>query len=62
MEAVEHITRDSVLTIDELAAALKVGRGIAEKMDLPFFMAGARQRFIWGQVIDTLADRARSAA
>lgn len=55
-------TRESVLTLDELAAALKCSRRKAEAMDLPFFMVGKRQRFIYGQVLDVLAERARSAA
>jgi hypothetical protein len=56
------LTRDSVLTLDELARALKSSRRSVEKMDLPFFMLGKRQRFIYGQVLDVLAERARSAA
>lgn len=51
-----------MLTLNELAAALKTSRRKAEKMDLPYFMLGKRQRFIWGQVLDVLAERARSAA
>lgn len=62
MKETPTITRETVLTVDELAKALKVNRRIAERMDLPFFMAGKRQRFVWGQVLDVLAERARTAA
>ena len=54
--------REAVLNLDQLAAALGVGRETAEKMDLPFFLAGKRQRFIWGQVLDLLAERADPSA
>ena len=54
--------REAVVNLDQLAAALGVSRQIAEKMDLPFFMAGARQRFVWGQVLDVLAQRAKGNA
>lgn len=51
-----------MLTLDELALALKSSRRMVAKMDLPFFIIGNRQRFIYGQVLDVLAERARSAA
>lgn len=56
------LTRESVLTLDELALALKSSRRTVAKMDLPYFMIGTRQRFIYGQVLDVLAERARTAA
>lgn len=61
-EPTQPPTRESVLTVSELAAALKTSRRTAEAMDLPYFMLGKRQRFIWGQVLDVLAERARNAA
>lgn len=54
--------RDAVLTKKHLAAALHVGQDTIDKMDLPSFGAGERERFIWGQVIDCLAERALPAA
>lgn len=56
------LTRESVLTPNELAAALKTSRRKIDAMDLPFFMLGKRQRYIWGQVLDVLAQRAEQAA
>jgi hypothetical protein len=56
------LTRESVVDLDGLAEWLGVSRRIAERMDLPFFMAGKRQRFLIGQCADVLAERARSAA
>lgn len=50
--------RDAVLEASHVAAALGVGVKTVERMDLPYFLAGARQRFIWGQVLDVLAQRA----
>lgn len=56
------LTRDTILTPDELAQALKCSRRKVDAMDLPFFMLGKRVRYIYGQVLDVLAERARSAA
>lgn len=50
------------MTLDQLAAALQVSRRIAMSMELPFFMAGKRQRFVWGTVIDVLSERAKRCA
>lgn len=58
----QPLTRESVLTLEELAIALKSSKRTVGKMDLPYFMLGTRQRFIYGQVLDVLAERARSAA
>lgn len=51
-------SRDAVLTLQQLAAALQVEERTVQSMDLPFFMAGKRQRWVWGQVLDVLAQRA----
>lgn len=56
------VTRESVLTPDELARALKTSRRQVDAMDLPFFLVGKRVRFIYGQVLDALAERAENAA
>lgn len=47
------LTRDSILTPDELAAALKCSRRKVDAWDFPYFVAGREVRFIWGQVIDS---------
>ena len=61
-ERTQPLTRESVVDLDGLAQWLGVSRRIAETMDLPFFMAGKRQRFLIGQCIDVLTERAKSAA
>lgn len=51
--------REAVLDIDQLAAGLGVSVRTIERMDLPTVILGARtKRFIWGQVLDVLAERA----
>jgi hypothetical protein len=58
-DAVISYPRDAVVTIDQLAAALQVSVRVAEKMDLPTVYIGPRlKRFVWGQVLDTLTERA----
>lgn len=50
--------RDAILQKSHVAAALGVEERIVDRMDLPAFAAGARPRFLWGQVLDVLAERA----
>lgn len=50
--------REAVLTLSQLALALQVEERTVQSMDLPFFRAGTRQRFIYGQCLDVLAQRA----
>lgn len=54
--------RDAILETAHIAAALGVSDEIVGKMDLPHFYAGKRMRFIWGQVLDALAERATKDA
>lgn len=49
---------DSILTLSQLAAALQVEERTASSMDLPFFYAGKRQRWIYRQVLAVLEERA----
>lgn len=51
-------SRDAVVDVRQLAAGLGVSVEIAKKMDLPFAAVGQRERFVWGQVLDTLMERA----
>jgi hypothetical protein len=52
--------RDVLLTIEEVAAALRVGVRTVERMDLPTVYCGRRtRRYVWGQVLDTLTERAQ---
>lgn len=51
--------REAVLDINQLAAALGVSVRSAERLDLPTVYVGPRlKRWVWGQVLDTLAERA----
>jgi hypothetical protein len=51
--------REAVLDIEQLAAGLGVSVRTIERMDLPTVILGARtKRFIWGQILDVLAERA----
>lgn len=54
--------RDTVLDKHQLAAALGVNERIAMNARLPFTMIGQRERFVWGQVLDVLAERALPTA
>lgn len=53
--------RDAILSTAHVAKALGVSEEIVAKMDLPCFAAGKRLRFVWGQVLDALMERARFA-
>jgi hypothetical protein len=58
---VEPITysRDAVVTIEQVAAALQVSIRTVERMDLKTLYIGTRtRRYIWGMVLDSLAERA----
>jgi hypothetical protein len=52
-------SRDAVLCIEQVAAGLGVSVRSVERMDLPTIYVAARtKRFLWGQVLDLLAERA----
>jgi hypothetical protein len=52
--------RDAVLTARQLAAALHTSVYSVQRMDLPFFRVGRQMRFVYGQVVDVLSERAKS--
>lgn len=54
--------RDAVVETAHVAAALNVGDDKVGQLDLPCFYPGAYPRFIWGQVLDELAQRANKDA
>lgn len=59
MADVTTYPRDAVLTVKQLAEALGVSVRTVERMDVPTIYIGKRtRRFIWGQVLDVLAQRA----
>jgi hypothetical protein len=48
--------RDAVVTIDEVAAALRVSIHTVRRMDLPTVYVGRQPRYLWGQLLDHLAE------
>ena len=55
--------RDTVLLIGEVADALRVSERTVIRACLPVaYITDQTPRYIWGQVIDELAKRAREAA
>jgi hypothetical protein len=51
--------RDAVVTIDEVAAALRVSVRTVERMHLPTIYCGARtRRYLWGNILATLEAQA----
>jgi hypothetical protein len=60
LEAPITYPRDAVVTIEEVAAALRVSIRTVERMDLPTVYCGRRtRRYLWGKILDTLAERAQ---
>jgi hypothetical protein len=58
-EPIITFPRDAVLTIDEVAAALRVSVPTVRRMDLPTVYCTPRTpRYVWGKVLDVLAERA----
>ena len=51
--------RDAVVTVDEVAAALRVSKWTVKRMDLPTVYAGRQPRYVWGQIIDHMKERAQ---
>ena len=52
-------SRDAVVTIEEVAIALRVSVATVRRIDLPTVYVGRQPRFVWGKVLDTLAERSR---
>lgn len=49
---------DAILEIAHVAHALHTTVEKVRAMDLPYFKVGQRERFLWSQVLEVLADRA----
>lgn len=61
--AVVTYPRDAVLTIEQVALGLQLPVSRVEKMDLPTAYCGKRhRRYLWGQVLDAIAERASQPA
>jgi hypothetical protein len=53
-------SRDAVVTIEQVAAAIGVSVRQVERMDLPTVYCGRRtRRYVWGQILDALTERAQ---
>jgi len=53
-------SRDALVTIEEVAAALRVSVRQVERLDLPTIYCGRRtRRYLWSSVLDTLSERAQ---
>jgi hypothetical protein len=50
--------RDAIVGRKHVAAALHVGERTVDGMHLPLFSASREPRYLWGQVLDVLAERA----
>ncbi len=58
-EVVLTYPREALLTIDEMAAVLRVSVRTVERMDLPTVYCGPKnRRYLYGQILDCLAERA----
>jgi hypothetical protein len=58
-EEVPQFPRDAFLTIEEVAAALRVSVKTIRRLDLPTVYMGKQiPRYCWGQVFDVLKERA----
>lgn len=56
---VPQFPREAILTIEEVAQALRCSVDTVERADFKCVYLGNRtRRFIWGQVLDALAERA----
>lgn len=53
---------DAIVERAHLEAALNMSREKIEKLDLPCFSVGRDVRFIWGQVLEYLTERAKANA
>jgi hypothetical protein len=48
--------RDAVVTVEEVAAALRVSVPTVKRMDFPTIYIGRQSRYLWGQLLDHLAE------
>lgn len=62
LRPVVSFPRDAVLDKEHLALAFRTTVERVKAMDLPCIWLGIQPKFVWGQVIDTLAQRAKDAA
>ena len=60
LDQVPQYSREALLTIEEVAQALRCSVRMVERCDLPtiYIGKGKLRRFCWGDVFDTLRGRA----
>lgn len=59
IEEVPQYPREAILTVEEVAKALRVSVKTVQRLDLPTVYLGKQTpRMIWGQVFDILCERA----
>jgi hypothetical protein len=51
--------RHAVLTTEQVALALEVCVRSVVRADLPTFYVGSMPRYLWGKVLDTIAERSQ---
>ena len=51
--------RNAILTAEQVALALQVSVSSVERADLPTFYVGRLPRFLWGKVLDVIAERSK---
>lgn len=54
--------RDAIVDREHVQAALNISREKVDRLDLPCFYIGRDVRYIWGQVLDYLSERAKANA
>lgn len=59
MSTVVTYSRDAVVTIDEVAAALRVSVPTVRRANFPTIYVGRQPRYLWSMILDVLAERAQ---
>lgn len=56
------LSREDVLTPEQVADALQISVEKVLKAHLPTAYFGRDKRYVWGQILDVLSERAKNAA
>ena len=51
--------RNAILTAEQVARGLQISVRSVEKADLPCFYVGRLPRYLWGKVLDTIAEKSK---
>lgn len=52
-------SRDAILTDEDMMAILRVSREKLHKADFPHFLIGRDRRYVYGQVLDYMTEKAQ---